>query len=732
MTTLDDVTVSIQGALPPVFTSDPVTNAVVDEVYSYTVTFTGDDASLSLSAPGLPDWLTLSPGSTNREWTLIGSPAAQDEGTANIQLVAQDAESQATQDFAITVWPAGTNLDLPNIARRSEGNITATTADLNGELLFGQDPVSVKLRYGLTDGGSDGTAWDAEKDLGVQSVGAIAATLTGLTTDTPYFYRFVATNTDGEGQSETGTFTTPLDLSGIQPVITLERPTVESVRIPEGVGLVLETSVTETGGDSGQLTLLWEQITGAGTTTWQSTDTAETVAWFSAQGEYTLRLTADNSVNSDVLEIAVEVVDPSLVNTGSPTTGELPDGWQAANINTPSIDGQITWDENGALMTGARGDIWNSADTFHYVYTTVSGDVDLKARVASLTADGGDPHAWAKTGAMIRETPTAGSKMGLSTFLGDGRAAFYHRTQTDGAADRPGDTPSLAVGSWVRIQRVGNDITASYSTDGNTWNAYTALTISMGTDVTVGLAATSHTSSPIIEVLYDEVYLNGELVDLTQNIGPLVDAGETQTVNTNTQVTLSGTMEDDGLPAPGSVTTEWIQVSGPETINLSDSAALSPTFTPTMTGDTVLRLIAFDGEVATADETTVTTAPTPYEQWLADNNLDPETDTVMKAGREVRPGEAYLLGENPNDPDDVIRITDMSAQADGQTLRLQFPSLENRVYHVQHTEDLTSGSWTTEPTALDGDGQSRHFDVPMASGEDAPKRFYRIRVSFPE
>ena len=162
---------------------------------------------------------------------------------------------------------------------------------------------------------------------------------------------------------------------------------------------------------------------------------------------------------------------------------------------------------------------------------------------------------------------------------------------------------------------------------------------------------------------------------------------------------------------------------------------MTPNFTPTTGGDTVLRLIAFDGEVATVDDTTVTadgaTTATPFEQWLSVYNLDPENDTVMKEGRGVSPAEAYLMGDDPTDPNDVIRITETTVLPDGGTMRLHFPSLANRVYRVEHTDDLTLDTWTTETATLVGDGQPRYFDVPMPPGESDPKRFYRIRVSFP-
>ncbi|MCH8475935.1 MAG: DUF2341 domain-containing protein, partial [Opitutales bacterium] len=128
--------------------------------------------------------------------------------------------------------------------------------------------------------------------------------------------------------------------------IVLNRPTVENVRIPEGVGLVLETEVTESGAESGLLTLLWEKTGGEGSVSWEATDTAETVAWFSAQGEYTLRLTAENGTHSEVLEIAVEVVNPPGTSQGNPAASGF------VSIPTENLALYLPLDESSGSVAG--------------------------------------------------------------------------------------------------------------------------------------------------------------------------------------------------------------------------------------------------------------------------------------------------------------------------------------------------------------------------------------------
>ncbi|MCC5789070.1 MAG: immunoglobulin domain-containing protein [Opitutales bacterium] len=811
VTTFAEVTIDVQGSNPVEFTSQPITDAVVGEAYSYTATFTGgDEETLNFNAPGLPDWLVLSQGSDGREWILSGTPGLNDEGSHSVQLVASDGDSEATQEFGITVWPEGTVPGMPEIVLLPQGDIEPTTADLNADLLNGEEPVTIKVWYGPSDGEDNAGAWAEELDLGDQSVGEIAATLTGLSEESTYYYRFVATNEVGEAQTATDSFTTPKDLTGIEPQITLIRPTVSEVRIPEGVGLVLETEVTETGGESGQLTLLWEQTSGAGDVSWETTDSPETVAWFSAEGEYTLRLTADNGVNSEVQEITVEVVDPVLVTEGeSMASGSaaeelllLVDFNHQTSIGgySPPSDGSDprnpNEDANGHYWNTIHRNVIGSNSTSENLQTSdgVSSSINLfmSSGIGNPTSDeqwtGADPArtvlpAWVPSDLSNSENPlddraNISNSNGIITVSGlpelapgeNFRIEIVSATTFTGAGANDPGLFNLEAANSTGGNRTGDDVDSivpyngldgvplvwheNSGSDQNRFGfAFNSRTdVDMGEDIPnqgwivwdnvladngeISIHASAQGGDARAPVNALSVYIISEG---HQNIGPLVDAGEDETVNVNAEAILNGTVEDDGLPEdPGTVTTEWTQVSGPETVTLSDSSSLSPTFAPTETGDYVFRLIAFDGEVATADEVTLTVdgeAPTPFEEWLADNgldHLDPDTESVSKGGRTVTLREAYLLGDDPHDPNDVLRITGIVPEPEGNTMKVYFPSLPDRVYTIEVSDDLAAESWTRYgEESISGDGETRSFTVPMDSSEN-PRRFFRVKVSFPE
>src|SRR5690606_5207423 len=69
-------------------------------------------------------------------------------------------------------------------------------ARLNGTVLDGQPPPSIRIYWGLTDGGTTFGAWSRTNLLGVQN-GSFSTEIVGLTPSTTYYYRAFATNSAG-------------------------------------------------------------------------------------------------------------------------------------------------------------------------------------------------------------------------------------------------------------------------------------------------------------------------------------------------------------------------------------------------------------------------------------------------------------------------------------------------------------------------------------------------------
>jgi regulation of enolase protein 1 (concanavalin A-like superfamily) len=192
----------------------------------------------------------------------------------------------------------------------------------------------------------------------------------------------------------------------------------------------------------------------------------------------------------------------AIVNYGhavAQTTG-LPAPWSAQTIGSPAIAGSVSFDQGQFTVTAAGKDIGGQSDQFHFVYQQVSGDVDVVARVDSVTmAD-----AWSKTGVMIRSSLAANAANGFALVSASKGVAFQRRL-LDGGQSTKASGPLLAPPQWARLVRLGTKITAYSSVDGSTWSTIGTSTIALGSVAYVGLATTSHNVATATTAILSQV-----------------------------------------------------------------------------------------------------------------------------------------------------------------------------------------------------------------------------------
>jgi len=101
---------------------------------------------------------------------------------------------------------------LPVITNLPASNIQGSSAVLSGQILDsggGGETPAVTIYYGTSDGGTSPAAWANNIYLGPQA-GDFGVTITGLTTNTLYYFRSAAANSAGTAwASFSGSFTTP-------------------------------------------------------------------------------------------------------------------------------------------------------------------------------------------------------------------------------------------------------------------------------------------------------------------------------------------------------------------------------------------------------------------------------------------------------------------------------------------------------------------------------------------
>jgi glucose/arabinose dehydrogenase len=213
-----------------------------------------------------------------------------------------------------------------------------------------------------------------------------------------------------------------------------------------------------------------------------------------------------NAVAAGTYSLAVRGTDnQGAVRTSAPvvvTVGAsaLAAPWLDQDVGVVGAGGSATQAAGVFTVNGAGADIQGSADAFHFAYRPLAGDGQIVARVASQ----GNTNPWAKAGVMIRQNLTAGSPYVLMAVTPAHGATLQNRLTTGGTTAVVAGA-SVAAPYWVKIVRSGTSLVGSTSPDGVTWTPVGSAAITMGNDVFVGLAVSSHANVKLSAATFDNV-----------------------------------------------------------------------------------------------------------------------------------------------------------------------------------------------------------------------------------
>lgn len=213
-----------------------------------------------------------------------------------------------------------------------------------------------------------------------------------------------------------------------------------------------------------------------------------------------------STVVGDAGNYSVVVTNPAgsaTSTTATLTVLSLSAPWQTADIGAVGIVGSAGDSAGTFTVKGSGTGIGGTSDQFRFVYQTMSGDGSITARVNSQSGTTTSSLA----GVMIRETTATGSKCALMVHRGSGSKNMYaiRRTSTGGSTASTSSTSQTPPNCWVRITRTGNSLAMQRSTNGTSWTTVNTSTITMATDVTVGLIVTSGSNSVLDTDLFDNV-----------------------------------------------------------------------------------------------------------------------------------------------------------------------------------------------------------------------------------
>jgi regulation of enolase protein 1 (concanavalin A-like superfamily) len=182
----------------------------------------------------------------------------------------------------------------------------------------------------------------------------------------------------------------------------------------------------------------------------------------------------------------------------------LPTPWVDTDIGAVGVAGSASYNAGTFSVSGSGADIWGTADAFHFVYQSLTGDGQLVARVPSI----GGVNAWSKAGVMIRETLTAGSAYAQMLVSAAKGTAFQYRTAAAASAlNVTGSTAAPPL--WIKIVRSGNTISGYQSPDGLAWQQIGTATFTMASAVYIGLAVVSHDNTQLCTATFDNVAVVG-------------------------------------------------------------------------------------------------------------------------------------------------------------------------------------------------------------------------------
>lgn len=180
--------------------------------------------------------------------------------------------------------------------------------------------------------------------------------------------------------------------------------------------------------------------------------------------------------------------------------GHLAEGWTNIDIGAVTIGGTSGQSNSLFAVQVGSGDIGYRADSFHYVHVPASGDVDLVARIVSIS--GAD--RLARAGVMFRDSLRPEAKFALAAITATGEATMQHRSDTGKAVAASG-VVRANLPCWLKLSRRDKNLAAFQSADGKDWQPLGLTSVSLKDNCFVGLAVASHSALSFCTALIDGV-----------------------------------------------------------------------------------------------------------------------------------------------------------------------------------------------------------------------------------
>jgi hypothetical protein len=529
----------------------------------------GPNQTITLPAPanlngialddGLPSgnlaisWSQVSgPGSAafSSTTTAVTSASFSAPGAYDLRLTANDGALSSSSDVTITVQTAPVN-QAPVVNAGPDQTITLPTniVTLNGTATDDGLPSSAKLavQWSKISGPSDVT-FSNPTGLNTQA----NFSQFGTTRAGTYVLRLTAD--DGQLSTSSDVTITIIDLNRAPnvyagPAVTITLPTTTAT---------LNGTVSDDGLPvGGTLTIQWSQVDGPAAVTFSSPNAAVTQASFPVAGLYNLRLRADDSQQSADSLTSV-TVNPA---NQAPTVSVDPQ-YQIITLpaNTATLTGTVNDDglPNGTLQITWAQTFGPAAATFSTPNQAVTQVTFTAPGTYSFQISATDSQYTTTRNAQItvnpaNQPPVVSAGPSLTAVLPNATVTLNGTVTDDGLP-----TGAQLTQTWSEVSGPA-PVSFTSPTTPVTQATFTAA----GTyDLRLTASDTQLTSSADVTVT---------IFAAPQNQPPVVSAGpgQTLTLPSGTRF-LQGSVSDDGLPAGGTLTQQWTELSGPAPVTFSN------------------------------------------------------------------------------------------------------------------------------------------------------------------
>lgn len=319
----------------------------------------------------------------------------------------------------------------------------------------------------------------------INSTTGVVSTASGATfnheTTPSHVFSLIAT--DGAGARRVQALTVNITNVNEAPVFTANPINKAAGATGSGYSGTLAGSATDVdAGDS----LVYSKVSGPA---WLAVASSGALSGTPAAG--------DVGTNSFVVRVA-DLAGSSVTATLNITVNAaLPAGWTTQDIGTVGFAGTAAQSGGTYVIKGSGIGFDGTADGFRFTWQTMSGDGEIKARLVSMSSSTFDA-------LMIRETTAVGSKFATTGSNSAGGIWWQTRSSTGGSVTAGGNG-TIPLPCWLRLVRTGNTFVSYRSTDGVSWTQIASRTITMNSQVLVGMAVTSRNNGALHTATFDNV-----------------------------------------------------------------------------------------------------------------------------------------------------------------------------------------------------------------------------------